>query len=213
MSFRNTFAGALSFAHLAGLARGKKTNADDDEEMKVAEKEPEDEPEDQEDEQEEDNQDESDNSGGKKGKKKKTKKTKKAKGAKEKPEDETDNDDDGDNGDEDEDEDGDEEAKKAKAEGRRLEKARCSKIFNSPGAARNIRLAARLAFNTSMSSNAVIALLEETGSSASRPSGLSDRMGDRSNPKVGPGGEKTQNSPQAIDASWDHAMKDFHPSR
>lgn len=196
---------ASSFAHLVGLApRAKSTKAadetaDDDEEMKAAA-----------------DAEDGDGAGDDKEKKdeggeasKKSKKSKKADTSsdddEEDDEDEVSDDDDDEN-DEDDDERRDD-MKKAEARGRRLERARGEEIFASEHAARNVALAAELAFKTSLSPKKAVSILERGGAAAE--GGLKDRMQRRS---IGPGAG-AQEGGDSIAKSWLRAAEPFMPKK
>ncbi len=93
------------------------------------------------------------------------------------------------------------------ASARRRERARCGAIFADRAAARNPELAAQLAFNTSLSRKEALAVLQGTKAA---PSGNSQQRADR-NPRLGPGGEASQSSAQAVEASWGTAMQKVRP--
>jgi len=91
--------------------------------------------------------------------------------------------------------------KSAAASARRREQARCAAIFASPAAARNVALAANLAFKTRMSRAEAIAVLEGTPGTA--PAGASRAA---SNPQLGAGGERSMGSAKAVASSWSNAF-------
>lgn len=102
-----------------------------------------------------------------------------------------------------EDDDDDEEemrGKSAAARARRRERARCAAIFASKGAGRNPVLACKLAFNTTMTRNEAIAVLNETPA----PEGNRSRQ----NPRLALDGDRGgMSGDQAIQASWDRAFE------
>ena len=119
-------------------------------------------------------------------------------------------------GEEDEDEDGDDESdekdmatdgkSKAVRCARSRERTRCAAILGAPEAAKNIQLAAHLAFETTLSRSAAMAALKK-GIAASSPGGLAGRMATVTPPNVHAGVERSQAAPRgAIAASWDRAM-------
>lgn len=215
------FAGAFNFAHLIGLSPSAKEHGDDEEDMRTrGEREECDDEEGEEEyaEGEEHEDGEGEEEPGKGKKSRKGKKGKKGKKAKEEGEEHEDGED-GEDGDEDEDE-GEEhekdEGKKAAHRrgrkvgvkvGRRAERKRCGAIFASPAAAANVQLAAKLAFNTSLTADAAITILESTP----RPNGLATRMANVAVPKIPPGGSIELKGAQAIDAAWGLVMKEFMP--
>ena len=97
--------------------------------------------------------------------------------------------------------------KSAVASARRREQARCAAIMGSKAAGRNVALAASLAFNTRMTRQEAISVLQSTPA-ASTNTGRSSR-----NPALGAGGEVSPNSKVAIQSSWDRAMQRANPSR
>ena len=118
--------------------------------------------------------------------------------------------------DEDEDEDGDDGSdekdmatdgkSKAVRCARSRERTRCAAILGAPEAAKNIQLAAHLAFETTLSRSAAIAALKK-GIAASPSGGLARRMATVTPPNVHAGAERSQAAPRgAIAASWDRAM-------
>ena len=113
-----------------------------------------------------------------------------------------DGDDDDDDGDRAENDDDDEEemrGKSASARARRRERARCAAIFGCKAAAKNPVLAANLAFNTSMTRNQAIRVLNDTPAPQAT-------YGARRNPNLGAGGEQSQSREQAAASSWDRAF-------
>lgn len=226
MNFKSTLmGGALSFAHLTGLAGGKKAakgkaeddntdepgaeDGDEDEDVQPKGKKAKARAEEGEDEDgkegsraEDGDDDEDDEPKGKKARK-------------------AEDDDDG--MDADDEEDDQPKGKKAKAsadfrKGAAAERKRCAAIFASPAAGRNIPMAAELAFNTDMSAQRAIAVLKTSGASAAH-----DRS--RRNPDVGSDSDpearaaaqsgkgwnaafaKAGVAPKAQAGGWDQAMK------
>lgn len=199
----------LSFAHLARVARadnegqdvddgGKRyPGAEDDEDDKKAKRaEKDDESDDdgagKEDLPDSDDGDEDDRGDGK------GKKSKKAKRADSEGDEE-----DAGNGDDNGEDDDDEiemRGKSAIAKGRRMERERCAAIFGSRAAARNIPMAAQLAFTTNLSAQKVVGILESSSSTSA-----SDERAAR-NPRVGVGAVAASGS-QAIASRWDAAFK------
>lgn len=200
MTIRSLAARGLSFAHLAGL-NAKASKAEDenpeDEDKKDAKAEgdePEDKDDDKKDAKRADDGDDEDK--------------------KEKAEDDEDDakaedEDDKKNAKADDGDDEDEEmrGKSAVARARLREQARCASIFASKAAARNPVLAANLAFNTRMSRQEALAVLESTPAAASHA--------DRSarNPSIGTSGGAKQSPQQAMAARWDQNLKAANPSR
>lgn len=197
-------ASALSFAHLAGLGRGKAAKAEDDDEKK-----------------DRDHEDSSD--GAKKGKAEgddpeKDDKDKKDPDARAEDDDPDAEGDDPEKKDDDEkdkkdakgkaaygdDEDKDDDKEKA---GAVKERARCAAIFASPAAARNVALAAELAFQTDLSAERAIAILGKSPAAASHP----DRAA--RNPRIGAGGAPEITGKQAVDSSWDRAFAKVTPPK
>ncbi|MBB5414100.1 hypothetical protein [Paraburkholderia atlantica] len=197
MSIRTLAARGLSFAHLAGLSAKAKAEDDkpEDEDKKDAKAEG-DEPEDDE-KKEGARADEGDDE-------------KKDAKAEDDEDDAKAEDEDGkkeakaDDGDDDNDE--EMRGNSASAKARRREQARCAAIFASKAAARNPVLAANLAFNTRMSRQEALAILESTPAQASH----SDRSA--RNPNIGVNGAK-QSPQQAMAARWDQNLKAANPSR
>lgn len=207
--FRSSVASALSFAHLAGLGfRSAKAESDPDEkDDKKDSKADGDNPKD--DDKKEGRRaqraDESDdeyaeyNDGEDEKDDKKDKES--AKSAKADDEDAEDDD----KKDDDEDE---MRGKSAAASARRRERSRCAAIMGSKMAARNVVLAANLAFNTTMTRQQAIAVLRDTPAASVPDNGRSAR-----NPSLGAGGESGMNSRAAVASSWDIAMQRARPSR
>ena len=186
MNTRSTLLGsAMNFAHLAGLGLGKKSKAkgkatdddQDDEKPDAADDDDEDKP-----------------------------KGKKAKG---KADDDDDQDDEKHDASEDDDED-EPKGKKAKAKtadyrrGVAAERKRCAAIFGASAAARNIPLAASLAFETGMSAASAINVLK--GQSAPNQAGA-DRS--RRNPDLGPDGAPQGSSSKR---AWGAAIDKVAPN-
>lgn len=88
------------------------------------------------------------------------------------------------------------------SEGRAAERERCAAIFASPAAARNVQLAAELAFNSDMSAEAAIAALGKAAPARAEPAGRSAR-----NPSLGAGAPAQESPAAAIASSWDAAAK------
>ncbi len=97
--------------------------------------------------------------------------------------------------------------KRRRSKARRAERARCAEIFAAPTAAKNVSLAAELAFNTTLRSDRAVAILNRGGDSG----GLSARMaglGTVAPLAIGSGaGSPGAREPQSIATSWDAAMK------
>jgi hypothetical protein len=200
MTLRSKVASALSFAHLAGLASAR-ASEDDDKDPKKDSAEGDD-PEKKDD----DDKTKSNKADDDKEKKtaegddpdKKDDDDSKSKGKKAKSEE-----DDDDNkkpaAEDDDDEDEDEmRGNSAAASARRRERARCAAIFASKAAGRNPALAANLAFNTSMTRQEALAVLENS------PAAVTS-IGDRSarNPDLGAGGEMGAPKQSAADRMAD----------
>lgn len=94
-------------------------------------------------------------------------------------------------------------ARRAKA--RKAERARCAQIFQSTAAAKNVGLAAELAFNTSLSASRAVAVLERGGAAATdlgtRMAAYGTQLG-----VVGSGAAPPRPA-NALAASWDATMK------
>lgn len=192
-------ASALSFAHLAGIGRGKAKAEEDDDDKK-----------------ERDHED---------GNVKKGKASDDEKKDDDNRDSEYAEDDDPDakaeSDDEDpKDDDKDKEKSKAKraedkdddekmAAGAKKERARCATIFASPAAAGNVALAAELAFATDLTSAQAIAVLEKAPSA--RSAGNPQRAA--RNASLGAGGGDAPNSQQAVAAGWDRAFQSVSPRR
>jgi hypothetical protein len=206
MSLSAKVASALSFAHLAGLGRGK-AKAEDNDDKK-------------------DRDHEDVNDGAKKGKNAEDDEPEKDDKDKKDPETSAEDDDpdanaegdDPEHNDGDEDDDGDKKGKKAKADdygdddekmkaGAKKERARCAAIFASPAAARNVALAAELAFNTDLSATQATAILAKTPAAA----GNSTRAA--GNPRVGVGASTEVTGKHAIDSGWDRAFAKVNPQK
>jgi hypothetical protein len=207
-------ASALSFAHLAGLGRGKAKAEDDGDDKN-----------------DRDHEDVTD--GVKKGKgkadddepekKDDDRKESDARAEDDDPDANASGDDLPDSDDGDEDDDGDKKGKKAKKAkagddydeddekmkaGARKERARIGAILSSPAAARNIALAAELACETDLSPAQAIAILGKAGANVA---GNPNRAAN--NPRVGPAGSPEITGKQAIDSSWDRAFAQVNPKR
>jgi len=217
---------AAPFAHLLGLGkRAGKNRAEDDEDMRRAEDDAEGDPDeageggeggdDAEGDPEEHGTEESARRA-KKAKKKRAKR--RAEDTGDAPDDQQDDPDAPDPDEEDDDDDDDPEAddegdddgdaaemrgRSVVARARRRERARCAAIFASPAAARNVALAAHLAFNTRLTRNEAISAL---GKAAPGVSGLAARMEGYA-PRLGPGGTLQGDGKMQIAKSWDAAFK------
>lgn len=197
---------ANSFAHLAGLGRGKAAKAEDDEKK------------------ERDHEDVDD--GAKKGKKAEDdepekkdddKKDSDAKAEDDDPDAKASGDDQPSSGDEDDD--GDKKGKKAKKAsdededdekmraGAVKERARCAAIFGSPAAARNVQMAAKLAFSTDLTAAQAIEVLQTAPAATAHPNRAA------SNPRVGATGAPELTGKQAVDSSWDRAFAQVTPQK
>ncbi|TCK36718.1 hypothetical protein B0G84_5731 [Paraburkholderia sp. BL8N3] len=191
----NRLAGALSFAHLAGVKNATAAAAAEDPPKDPADKEDDDEHADAAASKAEDEQDRDDggakaddpNAGDDEDEDKDKAEGKRAKAA------------------DDDDDDDDEEmrGKSAVARARLREQARCAAIMSSRAAGRNVVLAAQLALGTRMTRKEAIAVLENTPAAASPNH---ERRAER-NPKLGSGGHLAADSKAAIAASWDRAME------
>ncbi|WP_232476149.1 hypothetical protein [Flavisphingomonas formosensis] len=101
----------------------------------------------------------------------------------------------------------------AKAAARRRERARCAAIFAHPSAARNVALAASLAFETTMTRKEAIAVLRSQADRSDdrgdrEPQGNRHARTDRSARNVSLGGDAPPlNGKAAVKASWDTAFK------
>jgi len=187
-------AGALSFAHLAGLAapRSEKGDEDKDYDSKKSKKAS--------DEDDEDDKNEQDHSNGD------SKKSKKAKRAEVDDDEDDDKKNDAEGDDDSPDDDDKKSSKKAKraddgdgdgdeddepemrgnspvARARRREQARCAAIFNCSAAGKNIALAANLAFKTRLPRSEAIAILRDTPAASSPSEAHSGRAA--RNPNLG----------------------------
>lgn len=148
----------------------------------------------------------------KKAKEEKARKAKEAKDAAKDGDPDDDGDDDSDDPDDDDDDgekDKEDMKKKATADARHRERARCASIFASVHAAGRPEVAAALAFDTDMSAKAAIGAMAKMGPVAQPKSGLREAMRTVERPNLGAGGGRPAdaNSPQAIAAGWDSAMK------
>lgn len=104
-------------------------------------------------------------------------------------------------------EDDDEEmtGKSAVAKARGRERARCKAIFAHPVAAQNVALAASLAFDTTMTRKAAIAVMQgQAGRGGDRGDYRSDRRA--RNPDLGAGGGAPVTGAKAQTQSWDAAL-------
>lgn len=200
---------SASFAHLAGLGRSKAAKAEDDDEKK-------------------DRDHEDVNDGAKKGKKAEDDEPEKKDDEKKSPDAKAEDDDpdakasdddkpDGDDGDEDDDkksgkakkakaEDGDEDDEKMRA-GAMKERARCAAIFASPAAARNVQMAAKLAFSTDLTSAQAIEVLQAAPAATAHPNRAAG------NPRIGAAGAPEITGKQAVDSSWDRAFAQVNPQK
>ena len=86
------------------------------------------------------------------------------------------------------------------AAGRAEERKRCASIFASPAAARNVALAAELAFGTDMAAERVVAVLGKAPSQAS-----ADRAS--RNPQAVSRGSREEHPGAAVASSWDAALQ------
>lgn len=200
---RNFIDRALSFAHLgvAPAAKSEKNKDGEDAEHAETQECEEDEGESTASAETDDAKD--DKKDGKKGE------AKKAKGKAEKSDESDDDEEDGD------DEDDGDDKKDAKASaaykrGRKAERSRTAAVLGNPASARNMELAAKLLCTTTMSSNAIVALLESTPAARG---GLNDRMKNADDKNLGAGGGSELKGPAAIEASWAEANKDFMPRK
>lgn len=191
---------SLSFAHLGGLSAKKVEDDEEDKKAKAAE-----------DEEKEDDKTERDHEDGsaRKGKAEddepeaaddedeedKKKESKKAKRARAEKDEESEEDE------EDKDDDKEEmSGKSATASARRRERARCAAIFGTTAAARNVQLAATLAFDTTLTRQEAIRVLEKSPAVPAH-AGRAAR-----NPNIGPGGNTDVSSQQAVASSWDRTI-------
>ncbi|ACC71063.1 hypothetical protein PPMP20_04430 [Paraburkholderia phymatum] len=211
MSIRTLAARGLSFAHLAGIKpRGARAEDDRQEDDERAEEQ----------DQEEQDRDDGDAKGSKGKKGKRAEDRTDDPDAEDEENDEVENDsgkgkkgkraedDEADEGDDDSDpdaEDDDDEmrGKSAVARARRREQARCAAIMGSKYAARNVEMAANLAFKTRMTRQEALAVLRSAPSGAATPQ--SQRRADR-NPQLGAGGEMQRNPQREASAGWDRAF-------
>ncbi len=97
--------------------------------------------------------------------------------------------------------------------GARAQRRRCATIFAHTAAAANPDLAMSLAFETSMTSGAAIAVLDKTP--APRSSSLHDRMAGSgaAGVRVPPSAPGAPSGQAAVAASWDMALADVVPAR
>ncbi len=173
-----------NFNHLLGRASASEDDNDDNKEKsKKAKSRAEEDDKDKED-AEDDDQDDNKDDDKKDGKK-----------AKSRADDSDDDDDDADA----EEEDDDDDDKDKKKDAKKAERDRCAKIFASEYAAGRPALAASLAFNTSLSAKAAIAVLAGAGVEA--PAGrksLDERMQQVKSVKIGPDGSPEGKSASAL---------------
>jgi hypothetical protein len=94
----------------------------------------------------------------------------------------------------------------ARSEGAKAERDRCAAIFAAPAAARNVAMAAELAFGTDLSAERAIALLDKTPAPAAA-AGRAAR-----NPNVGASAPAV-NPQQATAARWDAHLQQANPNR
>lgn len=187
MNPKDTQPAGASFAHLAGIGGGKAQNANP-----PADDDPEKKPDDSDDENKASDEDK-DCDGEDKPEKSKSKKA------------ESDDEDEGDDSKE------EMTGKSASARARKRERERCAAIFASPHAASNIQMAAKLAFNTTLSRKEAIEVLSTmtaSSESARQPNMSSARQA--RNPdlaQAGNIGSDAQNKQAAIENSWARAMK------
>lgn len=214
MSIRTLAARGLSFAHLASMKpRGARAEDDRQEDDERAE--------DQEQEQQDRDDGDANGSKGKKGKRAEDRtddpdaedeendevENDSGKGKKGKRAADDDNDPDAEENDDSdpdaEDDDDEMRGKSAVARARRREQARCAAIMGSKAAARNVEMAANLAFKTRMTRQEALAVLRSAPSNAAAPQ--SQRRADR-NPQLGAGGELQRNPQREASAGWDRAF-------
>ena len=198
MSIKKKLAGALSFAHLAGVGRAQSSDddkpIDDDKEKQKAARAEDEDPEEEDDKK-------------KDGAKAKDDETDaKAEDDDQPSSDDGDGDDKGDKkgrakADEDDDRDDEMRGASAVAKARLREQARCAAIFASAGAAKNPVLAANLAFKTRMSRKEALVVLDSTPAAAPSHAHRSAR-----NPALGAGDPPQQSQKQAQTARWDAAF-------
>lgn len=204
MSIRSLAARGLSFAHLAGVsAKAAKSKAEDDEDKKdaKAEGDSDDEEKNQDrddgDARAEDDEDETKDDDKKSGKAKS-----KAKAEDDEEDKDYAEDDDDEARAEDDDEDDEEmRGKSAAARARRREQARCAAIMGHKSAARNVELAANLAFNTRMTRQEALAILKATPAAVSPSHGRASR-----NPNLGAGGDASRGPAAVAATGWDRAF-------
>ncbi|MDA8230156.1 MAG: hypothetical protein M0006_02335 [Magnetospirillum sp.] len=181
MKNRSLVGAATSFAHLLGIATAKKAEEEDRDG---------DEPEGSEDETEKDGEDEDES--GKKKSKKKAKRTKSG---------DDEGGDDADDADTEGDEDGGDEEDAKSAAGRQAERARCARILAHGIQAGRVEQAGVLAFDTSLTASAAIAVLNAAAATEPRREGLGTRMGGVRIPNPGADASGLDpNDPQGIAA-------------
>lgn len=95
--------------------------------------------------------------------------------------------------------------KSAAAQARVREQARCAAIFASPAAARNPVLAANLAFKTRMTRQEALAVLESTPAPAAAAPGHPNRAAN--NPRGAATPAAPVNTQQAVAARWDQNLQ------
>lgn len=96
---------------------------------------------------------------------------------------------------------------KAEARGARRMQRRIGKILSSPAAARNMKLAAKLACNTMMAADQAIVIVEETP--AANSNRLEDRMSRAPTTRVPQGGATAPTPDAKIHAFWDTAFAPY----
>ena len=96
----------------------------------------------------------------------------------------------------------------AAAQARARATARCLAIFGHPAAAANMPLALKLAASSMGRHEACAILAEAPAPRADKPKGqLSQAMEEFGSRRPGPGAVAAPAGPQAVAASWDHALK------
>jgi hypothetical protein len=101
--------------------------------------------------------------------------------------------------------------RRGQRKGRRMERTRCGTIFANPAAARNVKLASKLAFSTGMEANAAVALLEE--SPAAGRGGLTERMAKAPKTAVPPGNNNEKPASSRAADGWDRAFAKYAPTK